>query len=736
MNSKKVFLALLLPLLLTPAMAQDLQCGSHYEVSPEEMATEAYRAHQQAYLQRLQQVNKRSSGENFDRILFPVVVHVIHSGNGQVDSLSEAQVRSMFPLLNMQLRQYPGSPYHGGAGVDMYVEFELATIDPQGNPTTGITYTRNSTLANLNSDADNATLKNTIRWNTERYCNVWLTRSITGGGGLPLGGYAQFPNSAFPSAVHPTYANTDGVVILGRLWGTEGSADSPWESTTVHELGHWLGLFHPFQGSCHTTPCNISGDWVCDTPPAVGRGGNPAVFANALARLNSCAETNDRADLHHDFMDYSTPTVRQSLFTAGQRARAHSFIAAPGEPRRYDMWQEENHELTGIGLWGALDARFAATLTHAYTGTSVTFKDYSRNIAQTYEWTFEGGTPATSDQPSPVVTWDTPGSYDVTLRVTNFEGSSEVTLEDYIVISDERQTFPLTATFASGLPSGWRFDNPDAGKADAFTSPFTWEYSASSGETTASGALVMRNAVYPDLGQRDAVVLPYLDADAAEGLKVAFSYNYRPVRYNGATATPVSNNLIYTDTLLIQASPDGGVSWFTLWKKGGLDLNTWASILETTEATNTGQFPSGNGNWRKDTTCVQPELLGGTLMLRFLNITGMGGNIFLDNISVFESTDACLPTARAGRQTPVQQSVIMPNPTAGAVDLLLVAAQPVPARVQVLDMQGRVVIAPQSFTLHAGENVLPVSLEHLPAGLYLFHVQSGSQQITHRVVRQ
>jgi PKD repeat protein len=460
------------------------------------------------------------------------------------------------------------------------------------------------------------------------------------------------------------------------------------------------------------------------------------VFANALARLNSCAENGiDVPDQHHNIMDYSTPSVRQTIFTAGQRDRAHSFVATPGEPRRYDMWQEANHEATGIGLWGQLEARFAADLTHTFMGVPIRFKDYSRNIAETYEWTFEGGNPATSSDPSPTVTWDAPGTYDVTLRVTNRAGSSEVTLPNYITISGTRVDLPITAAFATGVPNGWRVDNPDAGKQQAFTSPFTWEFQASSGEGTANGALIMRNSVYPDIGQRDALVLPYLNVSDAEGVKVAFAYNYRPVRYSGLAAQPASQPLVYTDTLLVQASPDGGRSWFTLWKRGGLQLNTWSTLLETTDAGNAGQTPSGNSNWRRDTTCVQADLLRDTLMLRFLNINGMGGNIYLDNVSVFESSDFCQPTGRTQPSRALAQFVAFPNPTTDKVWLQVESLQAQTLRVQVLDAQGRVVIPAQTHTLTTGSHTLQLSLGGLPAGLYLIQGRSGSQQVQARVVK-
>lgn len=68
---------------------------------------------------------------------------------------------------------------------------------------------------------------------------------------------------------------------------------------------------------------------------------------------------------------------------------------------------------------------------------TITFEDLSQYDPTSWTWTFEGGTPATSDEENPTVVYETPGSYDVTLTVSNTYGTSTVTKKDYIVVGDD-----------------------------------------------------------------------------------------------------------------------------------------------------------------------------------------------------------------------------------------------------------------------------------------------------------
>ena len=68
---------------------------------------------------------------------------------------------------------------------------------------------------------------------------------------------------------------------------------------------------------------------------------------------------------------------------------------------------------------------------------TITFEDLSQYDPTSWTWTFEGGTPATSDEENPTVVYETPGSYDVTLTVSNAYGTSTVTKKDYIVVGGD-----------------------------------------------------------------------------------------------------------------------------------------------------------------------------------------------------------------------------------------------------------------------------------------------------------
>lgn len=199
------------------------------------------------------------------RYRIPVVVHVIHSLSGE-GYLSPEQVHSQIDILNEDFLALPGT--NGGPGTDISVEFFLADVDPQGNPTTGITYTANDVYF-----LDAGPYYDELAWDPHRYLNIY-TNIPMGAGGLILGYVAFFPQDG------PVGSNEDRVVILYTSFG-RNSPNPPYHQgrTATHEVGHYLGLFHTFQDGCGvaTAPgCYSSADRICDTnPDADSHGGCP-----------------------------------------------------------------------------------------------------------------------------------------------------------------------------------------------------------------------------------------------------------------------------------------------------------------------------------------------------------------------------------------------------------------------------------------------------------------------------
>jgi len=96
-------------------------------------------------------------------------------------------------------------------------------------------------------------------------------------------------------------------------------------------------------------------------------------------------------------------------------------------------------------------ANFVASATEVYLNNVVTFTDKTLENPTTWSWTFEGGTPATSTAQNPSVTYTTVGTYDVTLVVTNAQGSDTEAKVNYINVAEK----PYCASQGSTYSMEW-----------------------------------------------------------------------------------------------------------------------------------------------------------------------------------------------------------------------------------------------------------------------------------------
>lgn len=182
------------------------------------------------------------------KYVIPVVFHVIQNtaGNGFV---SLAQAQAQIDVLNEDFLALAGSA--GGAGTDAQISFVLASEDPAGNPTTGITYTTDDTWFN-----DDGQYWTALAWDPARFVNIYSNDILQYG---VLGYVPWLPQTGTPGST------SDRIVITWQTIG-RGGAYYPYDLGRVatHEVGHYLGLFHPFSGGCGSGNCYQSGDLICD----------------------------------------------------------------------------------------------------------------------------------------------------------------------------------------------------------------------------------------------------------------------------------------------------------------------------------------------------------------------------------------------------------------------------------------------------------------------------------------
>lgn len=295
-------------LLPSPLLGQR-SCGAVAHDQQQALSWPGYLANRAAIEAHTQAVSNNPTGRlsSTQVLTVPVVVHIVY--RTPQENLSDADVHAQMQVLNEDFRRLNADAVNTPAlfqpvAADTHLEFCLASLDPNGQATTGITRTA-TTVTSFDSILDDVKFSaqgGKDAWPASAYLNIWVCNLGPG-----LLGYAQFPGG------NPA---TDGVVIHHENFGNPSSAGPPFDRgrTLTHEVGHYLNLIHVWgDGGCGVD------DLVADTPPMDG----PSTGCPTGAM--SCGFVR----MPENYMDYSDDTC-MNLFTQGQTTRMRALFDPGG----------------------------------------------------------------------------------------------------------------------------------------------------------------------------------------------------------------------------------------------------------------------------------------------------------------------------------------------------------------------------------------------------------------------
>lgn len=551
------------------------------------------------------------------------VVHVVYRRTSE--NIPDDQIYDAFNVLNedFNLKNNLENVFEEfkDKAANAEIEFCLANIDPQGNPTTGV----NRVSTEITDFADNYS-ENKIKytdkggvdaWPTSEYLNIWVGNISNNG----LLGYAQFPNGG--------NRETDGIVVDDRSFGRARSDDIIRDDgTTSHEVGHWLGLFHIWGDDCSeddngVTTCSCDGsDNINDTNNSKG----PANGCKVESR--SCGTS----DMIQNFMDYSNCS---SFFTAGQVDVMRSFFE-PGGYRRSLVTSSKCADLLNddiaitelvfpAGGEIVCTEKFRPVVKFANNGSDTlkqaTFKiTINDNKKFLFNWEgemlFADYATIEMDEIDGNI-----GGQKITVTVESVNGNTDDNAGNSKVENDfqvkiyKGAKLPFEDDFEIDFvgnpfnPEKWSVEE-DGNAATFFTSNKTSHFGTQ--------CLQLSNFSVNEAGLESELISTFLNIASFTEPKLKFYH---------ASATKKETG---DDQFLVLFTTDCGVHFDTLFNSRGLEL---ATASKTDEA-----FIPVSSNWRKTIIDLEPFKDEAFANIHFKFISGLGNNFYLDDINIFGKT--------------------------------------------------------------------------------------------------
>ena len=616
--------------------------------------------------------------------IIPVVFHIIH--NNGPENISNDQVYDAVRVLNEDMRRLNDNwETVNDAFIDIVadtrIEFRLATRDPQGNCHSGITRTVSS-LTNVGDQS----MKDLIQWPRNKYLNVWVAASANG-----AAGYTYRPGSVtnFPTG--------DGIVLLHTYTGSIGTS-SPYRSHTLtHEVGHWINLAHTWGNSNEPgVPENCNDDDnVNDTPNTIG-------WTACNVNGNTCGGGVDNVE---NYMEYS---YCGKMFTLGQATRMTAALNS-SISQRNQLWQQSNLVAAGVDGEAALcAATFTGNGGVICVGASVAFQDQSFHNVISRTWNFPGGEPSSSSLPNPVVTYTEPGTYPVTLTVSDGNNTLTTTTQDFVTVlpvpGHGAPFFEGFEELSSLNGDRWTVRDPNGGNGFVITNA-----------TGFSGDRCVRLTNNGNTFQQiDELVSTTYDMSEVQSITISFRY---------AFAKRTADN---DDRLRVYVTPNCGGVW-SLRKqlRGSTDLptsNTTNSVFVPTDASQWGYAVVDN---------IPADYFLENFRFKFWFQSDGGNNLYIDDINLNGMPVGIGPIELSGSEG----MMVLPNPVTDNASLILHMDASQRTKLVLHDVLGRELSVFYEEMLATGEHRIEIPVDGLRSGMYFVRLdREGTEEVVRFVV--
>ncbi len=621
--------------------------------------------------------------------IIPVVFHILHEYG--TENISNAQIFDAMRILNEDFRK-TNADYANtvasftGIAADAEIEFRLAQKDPNGICTNGIDRIYSSET-NVGDDGSKLNY-----WPRNKYLNVWVVKAIASG----AAGYAYLPGT--------TAAANDGIMILSSYIGSIGTGSLQRSHALTHEVGHWLNLNHTWGTSNNpglTSNCS-SDDGVTDTPNTIG-------WTSCNLTGTSCSSL----DNVQNFMEYS---YCSTMYTAGQKTRMRSALTTTGglvgTAQRYNLWTTSNLTATGISTPAVLcQADFSTNSSNNVIcdGDSITFSDESWNGNPTgWSWSFPGGSPSSSTDSTPTITYNTPGSYDVTLTVTNASGSVNTTKLGYITVNSSTAMFSgstFTESFeGAAIPNAdWKIINGNSGTN-------TWVQTTAAATLGTKSARILNTAAMS--GQIDELISPSVDMTLITGTSPTMTFKV-------ANAQRTSSD---SDKLQVYVSTNCGKTW-------ALRKTISGTTLASGGVTTSSYVPAA-AHWTLQNVNMSSYASQTNLYIMFRFTSGGGNNIYIDEINLSGTT--------VGIEEDFENSVnlnIYPNPSTDNATVSFDLNDKQKVDLKIYDVVGKEISTLVNSELPTGTHKFELNKNtKLASGIYFVKLTVDGRSITKKVV--